>query len=156
MMDGAISQPWKRTVDSQFYDCHRAPFHDGWMRGRKPGNWRGRRGVIRCGDGHRLQGYHTEIQEKATFFHVHPTTHPSAAIKQETTTKNMSERVSKAPQTGGARHKAARDHMHAPFLYSGSPVMSSRPSNFHPNIFSIGSMRLYVVQPVSLWNGTSS
>jgi hypothetical protein len=45
---------------------------------------------------------------------------------------------------------------HAPFLYSGSPVMSSRPSNFHPNIFSIGSMRLYVVQPVSLWNGTSS
>ena len=46
--------------------------------------------------------------------------------------------------------------MHAPFLYSGSPVMSSRPSNFHPNIFSIGSMRLYVVQPVSLWNGTSS
>jgi hypothetical protein len=46
--------------------------------------------------------------------------------------------------------------MHAPFLYSGSPVMSSRPSNFHPNIFSIGSTRLYVVQPVSLWNGTSS
>lgn len=34
--------------------------------------------------------------------------------------------------------------------------MSSRPSNFHPNIFSIGSTRLYVVQPVSLWNGTSS
>jgi len=34
--------------------------------------------------------------------------------------------------------------------------MSSRPSNFHPNIFSIGSMRLYVVHPVSLWNGTSS
>jgi hypothetical protein len=34
--------------------------------------------------------------------------------------------------------------------------MSSRPSNFHPNIFSIGSIRLYVVQPVSLWNGTSS
>ena len=34
--------------------------------------------------------------------------------------------------------------------------MSSRPSNFHPNTFSIGSMRLYVVHPVSLWNGTSS
>ena len=68
MMDGAISQPWERVVDSQFYDCHRAPLHDGWMRGRKPGNWGGRRGVIGRGDGHRLQGYHTEIQEKATFF----------------------------------------------------------------------------------------
>lgn len=34
--------------------------------------------------------------------------------------------------------------------------MSSIPSNFQPNIFSIGSSRLYVVQPVSLWNGTKS
>jgi hypothetical protein len=34
--------------------------------------------------------------------------------------------------------------------------MSSIPSNFQPNTFSIGSSRLYVVQPVSLWNGTKS
>lgn len=34
--------------------------------------------------------------------------------------------------------------------------MSSRPSNLHPNVFSIGSTRLYVVHPVSLWKGTSS
>ena len=34
--------------------------------------------------------------------------------------------------------------------------MSSIPSNFQPNMFSIGSSRLYVVQPVSLWNGTKS
>jgi len=34
--------------------------------------------------------------------------------------------------------------------------MSSIPSNLQPNIFSIGSSRLYVVQPVSLWNGTKS
>jgi hypothetical protein len=47
--------------DLQFYDCHRAPLHYGWMRGRKPGNRGGRRGVIRCGDGLGLEGYHTEI-----------------------------------------------------------------------------------------------
>lgn len=62
----------------QFYDCHCAPLHYGRMRGRKPGDWRGRRGVIRCGDGLGLEGYHTEIQEKTTFcvylfFHDHPT-----------------------------------------------------------------------------------
>ena len=34
--------------------------------------------------------------------------------------------------------------------------MSSIPSNFQPNIFSMGSIKLYVVQPVSLWNGTKS
>jgi hypothetical protein len=44
----------------------------------------------------------------------------------------------------------------SPFRYSGRPVISSIPSNFQPNIFSIGSSRLYVVQPVSLWNGTKS
>lgn len=159
---GQISKPWKRAVDSQFYDCHRAPLHDGWMRGRKPGNRGGRRGVIGCGDGHRLQGYHTEIQEKATFFsstftprtqHAH-----RPAARKERGNDEKHERASEQGSTNWRRagQAAARDHMHAPFLYSGSPVMSSRPSNFHPNIFSIGSMRLYVVQPVSLWNGTSS
>lgn len=34
--------------------------------------------------------------------------------------------------------------------------MSSTPSNFQPNIFSMGSSRLYAVHPVSLWNGIKS
>ena len=43
-----------------------------------------------------------------------------------------------------------------PLRYSGNPVRSSTPSNFHPRITSMGSMRLYVSHPVSLWNGTKS
>jgi hypothetical protein len=60
----------------QFYDCHRAPLHYGWMRGRKPGNWGGRRGVIGCRDGLGLEGYRTEIQEKTTFFFFFMITRP--------------------------------------------------------------------------------
>lgn len=83
----------------QFYDCHRAPLHYGWMRGRKPGNWGGRRGVIRCGDGLGLEGYHTEIQEKTTFFffmitrgtHTHPAIQPTGQKRGEREDENMSE-----------------------------------------------------------------
>lgn len=34
--------------------------------------------------------------------------------------------------------------------------MNSIPSTFHPRILCMGSTRLYVIHPVSLWNGTSS
>lgn len=34
--------------------------------------------------------------------------------------------------------------------------MSSIPSNVHPNNVWMGSTRLYVSQPVSLWNGTNA
>jgi hypothetical protein len=81
----------------QFYDCHRAPLHYGWMRGRKPGNWGGRRGVIICADGLGLEGYHAEIQEKTTFFfmitrgtHTHPSIQPAS---QPTGQKEESERT---------------------------------------------------------------
>lgn len=40
--------------------------------------------------------------------------------------------------------------------YSGNPVISSTPSNFHPRTFVRGSSRLYVSHPVNLWKGTSS
>ena len=70
--------------------------------------------------------------------------------------KNMSERAPQKRRLHEASLPHARRCTHAPFLYSGSPVISSRPSNLHPNIFSIGSTRLYVVHPVSLWKGTSS
>jgi len=139
------------SCNSQFYDRHCAPLHNGWVRGRKPGNRRGRRGVIRCGDCQWLQGYHAEIHKEATFFHYFLTrTAPHTHQRDE-------ERKGDEEHELALLHKLATPRgVHAPFLYSGSPVMSSRPSNFHPNIFSIGSIRLYVVQPVSLWNGTSS
>jgi hypothetical protein len=87
--------PWKRAVENlQFYDCHRAPLHYNWMRGRKPGNWRGRRGEIRCGDGLGLEGYHTEIQEKTTFFHDQsPVVHTPIQPASQPAKKEESERT---------------------------------------------------------------
>ncbi len=102
-------------------------------------------------------------RRRPPLFHDHPAyahthTHPTSQPREEGDGEKH-ERVSEQGSTnqrGAGRNTTRSHHIHAPFLYSGSPVMSSRPSNFHPNIFSIGSMRLYVVQPVNLWKGTSS
>ena len=43
-----------------------------------------------------------------------------------------------------------------PFRYSGRPVMSSRPTMSHFNVWTIASITLYVIHCVNLWNGTIS
>lgn len=63
--------------------------------------------------------------------------------------------ISKPPRTNINGGSTLR-YIYAPFLYSGRPVISSIPLNLHLRIFSMGSIRLYVIHPVSLWNGTKS